>query len=119
LGEKVYDNIAPRKLLEVIELIHAGDLSSRGAKDVLMFIADGENGTAREVAVKHTLIQQSDTTAIESLAATVIVANSKAVGEYKSGKSEALKFLIGQVMRLSKGSANPSVIEKVLKSRLD
>jgi aspartyl-tRNA(Asn)/glutamyl-tRNA(Gln) amidotransferase subunit B len=119
LGEKVYDNIAPPKLLEVVELIHAGDLSSRGAKDVLMYIADGENGTAREVAVKHTLIQQSDTTAIESLVTAVIAANAKAVGEYKSGKSEALKFLIGQVMKLSKGSANPAVIEKVLKSRLD
>lgn len=119
IGDEVYSQIPAGRLVEVIAMIQKGSLSSRGAKDILMHMAAGESGSAEAIASKYSLSQQSDKGAIDALAVAVIEANPKAVAEYKSGKIESLKYLLGQAMKLSKGAGNPSEIEKALKSRLD
>ncbi|MDP9292526.1 MAG: Asp-tRNA(Asn)/Glu-tRNA(Gln) amidotransferase GatCAB subunit B, partial [Verrucomicrobiota bacterium] len=62
---------------------------------------------------------ESDSGAIETLCAEVIAANPKVVADYKAGKPSAINFLKGQVMKLSKGKANPAVVGAVLAKKLD
>ena len=64
------------------------------------------------------MIQKSDEGAIKEIAQKVIDANEKVVIEYKAGKEASLQFLVGQVMKESKGSANPQVASKILKDLL-
>ncbi len=118
-GDAVYGLIPAARLLEVIAMLQKGSLSSRGAKDILGHMASGEKGSAEQITTKYSLSQQSDKATIDALVLSVIEANAKAVEEYKSGKIESLKYLLGQAMKLSKGSGNPAEIEKTLKSRLD
>ncbi len=121
---------------ETISLIKAGDLSSRGAKDLLamMFFAyygislpDTEenkkdsaaplsriaheeiiNKPARALAEAHGLIQKNDPEALGKMIAELVAANPSVVADYKSGKEAALMFFVGQIMKASKGSVNPA-----------
>ena len=71
-----------------------------------------------QIVEKKGLVQVSDTGAIEKLADEVIAANPRSVEDYKAGKVAALNFLKGQVMKLSKGKANPNVAGEVLERKL-
>jgi aspartyl-tRNA(Asn)/glutamyl-tRNA(Gln) amidotransferase subunit B len=64
------------------------------------------------------LAQISDTAELESIAAQVIQANPDAAADFKSGKSQALRFMVGQVMRLTKGRASPAVATEILTKKL-
>jgi aspartyl-tRNA(Asn)/glutamyl-tRNA(Gln) amidotransferase subunit B len=101
----------------LIRMTKAGDLSSRGAKDTLLLIYK-EGGEPKAVAEKAGLIQKSDTGALKKIAEEVIAANEKVVAEYKAGKEASLMFLVGQGMKLSKGSANPGVLTALFKELL-
>ena len=98
---------------ELINMVMDGDISSRVAKDILaMIVLHDEN--PKKIAVEKGLIQKNDEGAIKEIAQKIIDANSKVVTEYKAGKEASLQFLIGQVMKESKGSANPQIAKKVL-----
>ena len=62
--------------------------------------------------------QVSDSGALDAFINEAVAANPKSVADFKAGKEAALKFLIGQVMKLSKGKANPQVVTELLKSKL-
>lgn len=79
---------------------------------------DGESGSPREIANKHGLLQKSDESALASIADLVIEQNPLVVNEYKNGKTTALQFLIGQGMKLSKGSANPGILKSLIEKKL-
>lgn len=64
------------------------------------------------------MAQVSDTGAIDAFVEQAIATNAKSVEDFKAGKAAALQFLVGQVMRLSKGKANPQVVQEALKKRL-
>jgi aspartyl-tRNA(Asn)/glutamyl-tRNA(Gln) amidotransferase subunit B len=64
------------------------------------------------------LSQISDTNELEKIAAEVIQSNVQPVADFKAGKENALKFLVGQVMKASKGRANPQLVNEVLKRKL-
>ena len=93
-------------------MIKAGEISSRGAKDILAIMAT-EGGDPRTIAESKGLFQKSDEGAIEELLKPIIEANPNVVADYKSGKESALMFFVGQGMKASKGSANPEVLKKV------
>ncbi|MCK4723244.1 MAG: Asp-tRNA(Asn)/Glu-tRNA(Gln) amidotransferase GatCAB subunit B, partial [Dehalococcoidia bacterium] len=95
-----------------------GTLSGAAAKTVLedMF-SDGKR--ASEIIAEKGLTQISDTKEVEDIIAQVITSNAQAVDDFKRGKEKALTFLVGQVMRLTKGRANASLVNELLKEKLE
>lgn len=110
-------NIKPSDFAELINMIGAGELSSRGAKDTLKIMFEN-GGSAKEVAEKNGLIQKSDVGALEVIIKKIIESNPKQVAEYKSGKEALFQFFIGQAMKETKGSGNPEVLKEILKKLL-
>lgn len=117
--------ISSSTFAELIDLIANGDLSSRGAKDLMSILVEDSGTPAlpvdslRGIADKNGLIQKSDLGSLEPIILGVIGSNPKVVEEYKAGKLASLQFLIGQIMKMTKGSANPEIIKKVLLERLN
>ncbi len=112
-GEKVFANVNSENFGALMKMIGENKISSRGAKDILTILAS-EGGDPEKIANEKGLIQNSDPEAMKKIAEQVIADNPKSVEEYKSGKENAIKFLMGQGMKLSKGSANPAVLEKII-----
>lgn len=102
---------------ETIDMISAGELSSRGAKDILARIVL-VNEPPRELAKQLGLMQQNDEGALRAIVQKTIDANPSVVAEYKSGKEALLMFFVGQIMKETKGSANPALTQKLLKELL-
>lgn len=102
----------PEEIASLVKMIKAGEVSSRGAKDILAIMAT-EGGDPRTIAESKGLFQKSDEGAIEALLKPIIETNPTVVADYKSGKESALMFFVGQGMKSSKGSANPEVLKKV------
>jgi aspartyl-tRNA(Asn)/glutamyl-tRNA(Gln) amidotransferase subunit B len=110
--------ITPSVFAELITMIASGDVSSRGAKDLLALIEKSPNSSAKTLAEKHNLLQKSDAGDIQPIIDKIIADNDKVVAEYKSGKVASLQFLIGQAMKAAKGAANPTVIKELLIKKL-
>lgn len=109
--------IAPAAIGELTLLIEGGTISGRQGKEV--FAEMMASGKAPAVIVEEKGLKQvSDTGAIEVFCDEVIAANPNSVADYKSGKEAALNFLKGQVMKLSKGKANPAVVGEILAKKL-
>jgi len=102
---------------KLVEMIDSGDLSSRGAKDVLVILLE-KGGDPQEIAKSNNLLQVRDEGAIKEIVDIIIKGHSDVVDEYKGGKESALKFLVGQGMKETKGSADPQLLEKLLKEAI-
>jgi aspartyl-tRNA(Asn)/glutamyl-tRNA(Gln) amidotransferase subunit B len=96
----------------LVSMIAEGKVSSRGGKDILSNMLTSEE-SPESIAKKHDLFQQSDEGAVTAVAQKVIDENPSVVADYKAGKSAALQFLLGQGMKLSKGSANPATLKDI------
>src|SRR5919201_618658 len=109
--------ILPETLDELVNLIDSGRISGKQGKDVFAeMFATGKSATA---IVKEKGIQQlSDLSAIEKLCDEVIAANPKPVADFKAGNIASLNFLKGQVIKLSKGKANPQLVGEILERKL-
>jgi aspartyl-tRNA(Asn)/glutamyl-tRNA(Gln) amidotransferase subunit B len=107
------DTIACEPLAELMRLVHAGEVGSRGAKDLLPKLAN-YTGSVVDLARSEGVIQNSDPAALQLLITAVVQDHPTQVAEYQAGKESVLKFLIGQGMKLSKGAANPAVLEQLL-----
>ncbi len=99
--------------VKLMTMIGNGDLSSRGAKDILKIIFE-VGGDAETIANEKGLIQKNDTEEIKNMAQKIIDDNPTSVSEYKSGKESLLQFFVGQGMKVSKGSVNPEVFKKIV-----
>src|SRR5438552_3170210 len=99
------------------DLVEAGTISGKMLKD-LYDLAFERNQDFDAVYEKEKPQQITDTAAIEKFCDEVIVANAKQVEQYRGGKAGVLGFLVGQVMKLSKGQANPATVNEVLKNKL-
>jgi aspartyl-tRNA(Asn)/glutamyl-tRNA(Gln) amidotransferase subunit B len=102
---------------EIITMFVSKQLSSRGAKDLIAALLDS-GGSPMEVAASLGLMQNSETGEIARLAEKLIQDNVKVVEEIRAGKADAIKFLVGQGMKESKGRANPEVLLAELQSKL-
>ena len=105
------------RLVELSELVGEGKLSSTAAKTVLAELLRGGDDPAH-IADRLNLIQVSDSSALDAIAAAVIAANPKAASDYRAGQANALKFLVGQVMKQSRGQANPTLVSDILTKKL-
>ncbi len=109
--------IPPEALDELVNLIDSGKISGKQGKEVFSEMFSTGKGAA--VIVKEKGIQQlSDTGAIEKLVEEVIAANPKPAADFKAGNAASLNFLKGQVMKLSKGKANPQLAGEILEKKL-
>jgi len=102
------------RMRQLIQLIAKGDLSSRGGKETLAHMF-ADTRLPQDIATTEGLMQQSDTSALKEIIEKVVAANPSVVADYKAGKEAALQFLVGQGMKESKGSANPTVLREEFK----
>ena len=100
--------------VELIEMISQNQISSRSAKDILAMIVVEDN-SPMEIAKAKDLLQKNDEGQLKEIILKIINDNPKVVETYKSGKENAIMSLVGQVMKETKGSANPQLALKLLK----
>jgi len=107
----------PSAIPELVDLVDSGKISSRIAQDVFieMFSSGQPPG---KIVEKNGLSQLSDSGAIEKLCEEAITANPGPAADFRAGKVAALNFLKGQVMKLSKGKANPALVGEILEKKL-
>ncbi|WP_319004711.1 Asp-tRNA(Asn)/Glu-tRNA(Gln) amidotransferase subunit GatB [Microbulbifer variabilis] len=114
--------VSAQQLGGLIVRIKDNTISSKLAKQVFEAMADGE-GSADEVIEKRGLKQVSDTGAIEQIVESVIAASGAQVDNYRkadeSKRPKMMGYFVGQIMKASKGQANPQIINKILKEKLD
>ena len=107
-----------KRLAEMILLIQKGTISGKIAKTV--FVEMWKCADSPEKIVKDKgLVQITDTSAIEKIVDEVIANNQKAVEEYRAGKKKAIGSLVGQIMKATKGKANPQMVNELLAKKLD
>ena len=107
----------PAAILELIDLVDNGKISSRIAQDVFVDMFNRGEAPAK-IVERRGLAQVSDTGAIEKFCEEAISANPGPTADFKAGKVAALNYLKGQVMKLSKGKANPGLVGEILERKL-
>ncbi|MDP2938994.1 MAG: Asp-tRNA(Asn)/Glu-tRNA(Gln) amidotransferase subunit GatB [Candidatus Omnitrophota bacterium] len=110
-------NLSPDDLVELIKFVDQGRISNLVAKEVLTQMLDNRKKASTIIQEKN-LAQLSDVKELESFCEEVIKENPKSIQDFKSGKENALMFLVGCVMRKSQGKANPKIAAEILKRRL-
>lgn len=117
-GKSLGDSpVSPQQLGGLVELISDGTISGRIAKDVFAEMMETSKDAAVIIEEKG-LKQVSDSGAIEALIDQVLADNQDKVEEYRGGKDKLFGFFVGQTMKLSKGQANPAMVNDLLKSKL-
>ena len=104
-------------LAALLDKLATGTISGKIAKEVFEAVWNGE-GTVDAVIEKRGLVQISDAASIETLVDGVIAANPTQVEQYRAGKNQVLGFLVGQVMKASRGKANPQQVNETLRKKL-
>jgi aspartyl-tRNA(Asn)/glutamyl-tRNA(Gln) amidotransferase subunit B len=107
----------PEAILELVNLVEGKSISNSAAQQVFAEMFESGESPAAIVQEKG-LAQVSDTGAIEKFCDEAIAANPNPVADYKAGKVAALNSLKGQVMKLSKGKANPALVGEILERKL-
>lgn len=111
-------SVSSGNIAKLITLIKTNVISSKIAKEVFELLLSEDKDP--EIIVKEKgLIQITDNSEIEKIVEQVLEENQQSVEDYKAGKSNALKYLVGQAMRLSKGKANPQMINELILKKLD
>jgi aspartyl-tRNA(Asn)/glutamyl-tRNA(Gln) amidotransferase subunit B len=110
--------ITPENLAGLLKLIDEGVISGKIAKTVFEEMAKSRK-PAKQIVEEKGLVQVTDTDAIETVVAEVLDANPTEVEAFRNGKTKLLGFFMGQVMQATKGKANPQIVNKLLKTKLD
>ena len=119
MGKNLQESpISPDQLGALVGLISDGTISGRIAKDVFAEMIE-HGGDPDAIIEAKGLKQVSDTGAIEAMIDEVMAGNLDKVEEYRGGKDKLFGFFVGQVMKASKGQANPGMVNQVLKAKLD
>jgi aspartyl-tRNA(Asn)/glutamyl-tRNA(Gln) amidotransferase subunit B len=105
-------------LAKMIARIADGTISNNGAKQVFDALWNGEGSDVDAVIAAKGLKQMSDSGELERILDEVLAANAKSVDEYRAGKEKAFNALVGQAMKASKGKANPTQVNELLKKKL-
>jgi aspartyl-tRNA(Asn)/glutamyl-tRNA(Gln) amidotransferase subunit B len=111
------ERVEPAQTTRIAALSSEGVVNTSTAKSV-MYVVYNTGKSAEEIIEERGLSQISDMGELEAASTKVINSNTQAVSDYKSGKEEALKFLVGQVMRATKGRANPALAGELLQKKL-
>ncbi len=110
--------VSSEMLVELTKLVEEGDISMPTARGV--FVEMVETGKkAPQIVQERGLLQISDRVQLENIVQEVLTENPSALADYKKGKKTSLTFLVGQIMRKTKGKANPQLINELLKLKLE
>ncbi len=109
--------VTPENFAELITMLHTGAINSAVGQQVLEFMSK-KGGDPSNIVADQGLSQISDSGEMQKIVDEVLAANAKSVADYKAGKENALQYLLGQVMRASKGKANPQTATELLKKSL-
>lgn len=112
-----FAGLSPEDFVELMRMVSGNELSSRGAKDVLLSMLES-GGTPREIAEAAGLMQVSDTEALRAVVRGVLVEHAGVAAEFKAGKESSLQYLVGQAMKATKGAGNPSTLKEVFLEEL-
>lgn len=117
--KKEFDSIqlTPEALVELVDLLESNTIGSAVAKKLLPELLE-EGGSPKAMVEERGLAQINDTAALEKLVDEVIANNPKQVEQYQAGKTKLIGFFTGQIMKETKGSANPAAIQDIIKSKL-
>ena len=107
-----------KQLAKLVELIDKGTISTSIGKKVLTEMFENPEEPAK-IIEKNGWVQISDESAIKEIVLKIIEANPQSVADYKAGKERALKFLLGQAMKETKGQANPQMLNKMFTKELN
>jgi aspartyl-tRNA(Asn)/glutamyl-tRNA(Gln) amidotransferase subunit B len=109
--------IPPERLADLLKLVEDGTINQRTAKDVFSEMLDTGKGP-EEIVRSKGLTQISDEGTIAEIVEKVLAENMDAVESYRKGKEKAFGFLVGQVMRETRGKANPQIVNRILKEKI-
>jgi aspartyl-tRNA(Asn)/glutamyl-tRNA(Gln) amidotransferase subunit B len=109
--------IAAEQLAEMIAMIDAKEISGKMAKEVFAEMWKTSK-SPKEIVKSKGMSQITDTSAIEKIVDEVMAASAQAVTDYRSGKTKLFGFFVGQVMKASKGQANPEMVNQILQAKL-
>lgn len=109
--------VTPTALAALLRLIQGGTISGTMAKQVLPEMWSTQK-SADEVVKEKGLVQITDTNALEEIVQKIIDANPQSVADYQAGKKKAIGFLVGQIMKETKGRANPGMVNQLLQQKL-
>ncbi|MCC2677852.1 MAG: aspartyl/glutamyl-tRNA amidotransferase subunit [Pseudobdellovibrio sp.] len=110
--------VSPAALAALLKQVESGAISGKIAKTV--FTEMWTSGkSAEEIIKEKSLAQVSDTSLIEKIIDDILAANKSQVDEYRSGKTKVFGFFVGAAMKATKGQANPDVVNKILKQKLE
>lgn len=110
--------LTPENLAEMVKLLADGTISSKIAKKV--FAETVESGKAPKVIMEEQgLVQISDPEQLKAFVTEALDNNPQSIEDFKNGKGKATGFLVGQIMKISKGQANPQMVNKILKEELE
>src|SRR5690606_30194761 len=110
--------LTPAGLAGMIKLIEDGTISSKIAKQVFRELIE-KGGDAETIVKEKGLVQISDEGELLAIVTETLDANPQSIEDYKNGKGRALGFLVGQIMKATKGQANPPMVNKLLKQEID
>ncbi|WP_423596453.1 Asp-tRNA(Asn)/Glu-tRNA(Gln) amidotransferase subunit GatB [Roseateles sp. MS654] len=110
--------VTPALLAALIKRIQDGTISNNAAKQVFEALWTGEGSDVDALIEAKGLKQMSDTGELERILDEVLAANAKSVEEFRAGKEKAFNALVGQAMKATKGKANPSAVNELLKKKL-
>jgi len=110
--------VGAKKLAFLVKRIEDKTISGKAAKEVLDYLMENSSENIDDIIDKLGLKQVTDTGAIEAICNEIIDANREKVEQYRGGKDKLFGFFVGQVMKASKGSANPQVVNEILKIKL-
>jgi aspartyl-tRNA(Asn)/glutamyl-tRNA(Gln) amidotransferase subunit B len=110
--------LSPAQLAGLIQRVLDGTINNKTAKDVFAALWAGEAASADAIIDARGLRQISDAGAIEKIVDEVLAANAKSVEEFRAGKEKAFNALVGQTMKATKGKANPTQVNEILRRRL-
>ena len=109
--------VAPQRLADLLNMIERDEVNVSSAKEVFALLFESDR-TPAEIVEQQGLTQVTDTAALEAIVDGVLAANPSAIEDFRSGRKQAIGFLVGQAMRASRGKANPNLVRKVLDARL-
>ncbi len=114
-----WDNLCldPENLLKLAKMVDENQVSSTGAKAILLEMVT-KGGDPADIAVAKNVLQNSDESEIAKIVKRVLQDNPKAANDVANGELKAIGFLVGQTMRFSKGKANPELAQKLIKQQL-
>lgn len=111
------ESIKPKHMIELLQHLERSEITDKAATEVIRTLLD-EGGTPQEI-VKGRGLMKVDTSEVDTILQEVIDENPTPVADYQNGKEEALNYLVGQVMKKTRGRADPGEVNQLLRNKLD